>query len=328
MEYKDYYETLGVSRKASKDEIQKAYRKLARKFHPDVSKEPDAETRFKELSEAYEVLKDPEKRAKYDQYGSAWKQARRSGSPPPGWEGVPFDFGDFAGAGGRGGGFRFEGAGPEGFSGSGFSDFFEMLFGGAGGGFRPGARGASGFGGGGSPQGADQEATITLTLEEAARGGTREISLTDPAGQQKTLSVKIPPGVKPGGKIRLSGQGAAGPGGGARGDLYLKVDLVPHPHLRLEGANLYTTVPIAPWEAALGGQASVPTLNGSETIRIPAGTSSGRKVRLRGKGFPRGQGGPGDLFAELRIVVPDEPSEKERELYQQLKAASEFDPRA
>ena len=323
MEYKDYYETLGVERSAGKDEIQKAYRKLARKYHPDVSKVEDAETRFKEINEAYEVLKDPEKRKKYDQFGSAWKQARQSGSPPPGWEGIPFDFSQFSGQGGRqGGGFHFEG-GP----GSGFSDFFEMLFGGAAGGA------GAGFGGGrgrrpAARKGADQETTITLSLEEAARGGQREIALTDGSGQTKTLSVKIPPGVKPGGRIRLSGQGAAGAGGGPAGDLYLKVELVPHPALRLQGTDLHTTVPIAPWEAALGGQATVPTLNGAETIKIPAGTSSGRKVRLRGKGFPRPKDGAGDLYAEFRIVVPEEPSAEERTLYEQLKEVSDFEPRS
>ncbi len=325
MEYKDYYDTLGVSRGASKDEIQKAYRKLARKYHPDVNKDPEAEARFKEINEAYEVLKDPDKRKKYDRFGSAWKQARQTGSPPPGWEGVQFDFGDLGG-GGRG--FRFEG-GPGGFGASGFSDFFEMLFGG-GGGFHPGA----GPGAGAGPRaprsrsGADQEARITLTLEEAARGGNREITLTDPGGERKTLSVKIPPGVQPGGRIRLSGQGSAGPGGGPSGDLYLKVDVAPHPKLRLQGSDLHTTVPIAPWEAVLGGRATVPTLNGSETIKIPPGTSSGQRVRLRNKGFPRRGGEAGDLYAELRIVVPDEPSNRERELYEKLRDAADFEPRA
>ncbi len=329
MEYKDYYETLGVARGASKDEIQKAYRKLARKYHPDVSKLDDTETKFKEINEAYEVLKDPDKRKKYDQFGSAWKQARQGGSPPPGWEGIPFDFSQFTGAGGAGGhrgGFHFEGGGV---GGSGFSDFFEMLFGGAGGG--PGAAGA-GFGGRRgrhqvARQGADQETTITLTLEEAARGGKRELALTDGGGQTKTLSVKIPPGVKPGGRIRLAGQGAAGAGGGQPGDLYLRVELAPHPSLRLQGTDLHTTVPIAPWEAALGGRATVPTLDGEETIKIPEGTSSGRKVRLRGKGFPRSKEGAGDLYAEFRIVVPEELSDEERTLYERLQEISDFEPR-
>lgn len=332
MDYKDYYEILGVPRSASKEEIQKAYRKLARKYHPDVSKEADAEAKFKELSEAYEVLKDPEKRKKYDRFGSAWKQARQTGQPPPGWEGIHFDFG---GGPGGGGGFRFEGAGP-GFGGSGFSDFFEMLFGQ--GGMGGGRRGA-GFGGGRaggfrpagegpSMKGQDQEAPLTLTLEEAARGGKREISLSDPrTGESKTLSVTIPPGVKPGGRIRLAGQGAPGPAGGPPGDLFLKVDVTPHPKLRLEGSHLHTTVPIAPCEAALGGRATVPTLNGTVQVKIPPGTSSGRRIRLRGKGFPGRKGAAGDLFAEFRIVVPEELSEKERKLYEDLKEASGFDPR-
>lgn len=326
MDYKDYYETLGVARDASKEQIQKAYKKLARKLHPDVSKEPDAESRFKDLTEAYEVLKDPEKREKYDRFGSAWKQARQTGQPPPGWEGTQFDFGNLGG-----GGFRFESSGP-GFGGSGFSDFFEMLFGGAGGarGFGGAGRGAGGgmggFRAGGGPgrrPGADQEATITLTLEEAARGGRRELSLSDPAGGAKTLTVKIPPGVKPGGRIRLAGQGSQGAGGGPAGDLYLKVEVLPHPSLRLRGSDLHATVPIAPWEAALGGEAEVPTLNGTARVRIPPGTSSGRRIRLRGKGFPARKGESGDLFAEFRIVVPDELSDRERELYEKLKETAE-----
>ncbi len=328
MDYKDYYETLDVARDASQQDIQKAYRKLARKYHPDVSKVADAETRFKEIGEAYEVLKDPEKRKKYDQFGQAWNQARQTGAPPPGWEGVQFDFGQ------GGGGFRFEGAGPGGFGGaSGFSDFFEMLFGQAGMGGSRGAR-AGGFGGrpGARPaarRGSDQEASITLSLEEAAHGGRRELTLTDPAsGETKTLAVKIPPGVKPGGRIRLSGQGLPGAGGGPAGDLYLRAEVLPHPRLQLEGPNLLTVVPIAPWEAVLGGEAEVPTLNGAARIKIPAGTSSGKRIRLRGKGFPHPKGEPGDLYAELRIVVPEKPSDAERELYEKLKAASDFDPRA
>jgi curved DNA-binding protein len=321
LEYKDYYQTLGVSRSASKDEIQKAYRKLARKYHPDVSKEPQAEAKFKEINEAYEVLKDPDKRKKYDQFGSAWKHSGRAGSPPPGWEGVRFDFGDLGGG------------GAGGFGASGFSDFFEMLFGG-GGGF-PGARPGSGPGAapGRGPRGprphagADQDATITMTLEEAAQGGQREITLTDPGGETRTLSVKIPAGVKPGSRIRLSGQGGHGSGGGSRGDLYLKVDLAPHPAFRLRGTDLHTTVPITPWEAVLGGRAEIPTLNGSATIKIPPGTSSGRRIRLRGKGFPRPEDEAGDLFAELRIVVPDQLSDREKELYRALRDASDFDPR-
>ncbi len=322
MEYKDYYETLGVARDASQPDIQKAYRKLARKYHPDVSKEADAENRFKEIGEAYEVLKDPEKRKKYDQFGQAWNQARQTGAPPPGWEGVQFDFGQGAGAGGFGGA-------------SGFSDFFEMLFGQAGMGGMGGFRGAgtAGFGRrpGGRPaprRGSDQEASISLTLDEAAHGGRRELTLTDPAsGETKTLAVKIPPGVKPGGRIRLSGQGLPGAGGGPAGDLYLRIEVLPHPRLQLEGTNLLAVVPIAPWEAALGGEAEIPTLNGSARIKIPPGTSSGRRIRLRGKGFPRPKGEAGDLYAELRIVVPEEATATEKELYEKLKEVSGFDPR-
>jgi len=318
LEYKDYYEILGVARDAPKEEVQKAYRKLARKYHPDVSKEPDAEAKFKEINEAYEVLKDPDKRKKYEQFGSAWKQASRTGSPPPGWEGVHFDFGDL---GDLGGGFRFEGG--QGFGGSGFSDFFEMLFGGAGGGFRPGAGGGQHGPRIRGHRGADQEATLSLPLEEAARGARKEITVTGPDGRPKTLAVSIPPGVKPGGKIRLAGQGAAGVGSGKPGDLYLRVEIAPHPSLRLDGKDLYTTVSIAPWQAALGGQATVPTLNGTETIKVPPGTSSGRKVRLRGRGFPSPKGDPGDLYAELRIVVPETLSDEERELYEKLRDAAD-----
>lgn len=338
VEFKDYYQTLGVERGASKEEIQKAYRKLARKYHPDVSKEENAEDRFKEISEAYEVLKDSEKRQKYDQFGSAWKQARQTGRTPPGFEGFHFDFGSP----GAGGGFRFEGD-PSAFSGmggSGFSDFFEALFGGQrgarGAGGRGGFGGFGGAGGQGRPgrpdqgvgRGADQEATIALGLEEAARGGKREIGLSDPTtGGTKNLAVNVPPGVKPGSKIRLQGQGSPGPGGGPAGDLYLKVEVLPHPHLRLEGHDLHTTVPIAPWEAALGGRAEVPTLDGPLTVKVPAGSSSGRRIRLKGKGFPRRKGEAGDLFAELRVVVPESLSDEERELYEKLAAVSSFDPR-
>lgn len=332
MEFKDYYKTLGVERGASKEEIQKAYRKLARKYHPDVSKEENAEDRFKEVSEAYEVLKDADKRQKYDQFGSAWKQARQTGQPPPGFEGFQFDFGS---GGGPGGGFRFSGdpSAFGGMGGSGFSDFFEALFGGQGGarGFG-GPRGGAGFGGrsgrAATARGSDQEAPISLGLEEAARGGRREITLQDPTtGGSKSLSVSIPPGVKPGSKIRLQGQGAPGMGGGPAGDLYLKVELLPHPRFELDGQDLRTTVPITPWEAALGGRAEVPTLNGEVTIRVPAGTSSGRRIRLKGKGFPRRKGEAGDLFAELRIVVPEEIGDEERELYEKLAEVSSFEPR-
>jgi curved DNA-binding protein len=323
LDFKDYYATLGVKKDASQDEIQKAYRKLARKFHPDVNKDPAAEAKFKEIGEANEVLKDPEKRKKYDQFGSAWNSRQSGGAPPPGWEGMPFDFS------GMGGGGGFQGGGAEGFS-----SFFDMLFG-SGAGRRGGPGGGfPGFGGGpggGARGGADAEAELPLTLEEANRGGTREISFTDGAtGERKTLSVRIPPGVRSGQKIRLSGQGQAGRGGAA-GDLFLKIDVLPDPRFRVEGADLHTSVPVAPWEAALGGEAEVDTLDGSVRVRVPAGSSSGRKIRLRGKGLARknGSGEPerGDLIAELRIVVPETLTDRERELFEQLAEASEFEAR-
>ena len=319
MEYRDYYQTLGVARDASKDEVQKAYRKLARKFHPDVNKAEEAEAKFKEINEAYEVLKDPEKRSKYDQFGSAWKQAQASGSPPPGFEDVFSAFG--FGGGGRRGGFRTGGGG------SGFSSFFEMLFGTEG----PTRttwswRGApSGFEQP-SPAG-DEEATLSLTLEEAARGGERQLTLSDATGGQRTLTVRIPAGVKDGQRIRLAGQ-AGQRGAGARGNLYLKVRLLPHPVFRFEDGQLVTSLPVTPWEAALGAEADVPTLAGPVRIKIPPHSSSGRRIRLRGKGYPRPRGEAGDLIAELRVVVPQELSEAETELYRKLGELSTFEPRA
>ncbi len=321
MEYKDYYANLGVKKDASQDDIQKAYRKLARKLHPDVNKDPAAEMKFKEIGEAYEVLKDPDKRKKYDQYGSAWKRAQQGGgSPPPGWEGgMPFgqgfegfDFGGFSGSGG-----------PEGFS-----SFFEMLFGGGGPG-GAGRRSARGFGGRGAPggggSGGDTEAQISLSLEEATRGGNREITLVDPAsGQRRTLSVRIPEGIRPGQKIRLAGQGQPGPNGSQGGDLFLKVDIQPDSRFRIEGSDLHTTVPVTPWEAALGGEAEVETPTGPVRVRVPAGSSSGRKIRLRGRGLSAGKGEKGDLLGEIRIVVPDHLSDRERALFEQLAEESEF----
>jgi curved DNA-binding protein len=320
LDYKDYYAILGVKKDASQEDIQKAYRKLARKYHPDVNKAPEADVKFKEIGEAYEALKDPEKRQKYDQFGSAWKRAQQTGSPPPGWEGIHFDFGDLGGQ-----GFDFGG-------GEGFSSFFEMLFGGAGGRRGRGAgAGFEGFGGGfgGQRGGGDTEATIHLTLEEALRGGKREITLSDPnTGQRKTLSVKIPEGVRAGQRIRLGGQGQPGAGGGPAGDLYLRIEIEPDPRFRVEGSDLHTSVPVAPWEAALGGDAEVQTLDGPVRVKIPPGSSTGRKIRLRGRGLPKADGEKGDLLAEIRIVVPEKLSERERELFEQLADASSFRARA
>lgn len=327
MDYKDYYATLSVKKDASQDEIQKAYKKLARKFHPDVNKDPQAEVKFKEIGEAYEVLKDPDKRQKYDQYGSAWNRARQSGGGggvPPGWnvhygEGGGFDFNDFGGMGG-GGGDRF-------------SSFFDMLFGGGGpGGARRGAAaggpgGFGNFGGQGVQQGGNAEAALPLSVEEAVQGGEKEISLSDPAtGQRRSLSVKIPAGVRSGQKIRLAGQGSPGLGGQA-GDLLLKVEIQPDSRFKVDGADIHTTVSVTPWEAALGGEAEVETPTGPVRVKIPAGSSSGRKIRLRGRGLSQQGGAKGDLLAEIRVVVPDPLSDRERELFEQLAAESEFRPR-
>ena len=314
MDYKDYYATLGVKKDASQDEIQKSYRKLARKFHPDVNKAPEAEVKFKEIGEAYEVLKDPDKRKKYDQFGSNWN--RMGGGPPPGWENINFGNGgfDFRNFGGGGGG----GA-------AGFSDFFEMLFGagGAGGRRRGGGAGFDpGFGAGAPQGGGDVEATLTISVAEAVRGGTREIAIADPnTGQRRTLSVRIPEGVRAGQKIRLAGQGNPGAGGPA-GDLLLKIEIAPDTRYRVEGSDLHAHVPVSPAEAALGGEAEVETPTGTLRVKIPAGSSSGRKIRLRGRGLSQPGGGKGDLLAEIRIVVPENLTDRERELYEQLAEAS------
>jgi len=340
VEFKDYYQILGVERGASEEDVQRAYRKLARKYHPDISKEAGAEDRFKEIGEAYEVLKDPEKRQKYDRFGTAWKQAQqRGGGAPPGWQNVRVEYGpgwdfDFGGA---------EGGGP----GADFSSLFEQLFGGAAGaagfgggaGRRAGRAGGGPFAGfrtagvrGGAPfarPGADVEAEIELTLEEAAQGGRRELTITDPtSGESTTVQVTIPAGIRPGQRLRLAGKGGAGHGGGKAGDLYLKVGVRRHPRFRLDGRDLHVELPVAPWEAALGGEAEVPTLDGSQRVKIPAGTSSGRRIRLRGKGFP-GAGGKdgGDLYAEVTIAVPRTLSDRERELFTELAEASGFRPR-
>ncbi len=308
MDFKDYYQTLGVDKGASSDVIQRAYKKLARKFHPDVNQAAGAEDRFKEISEAYEVLKDPKKRRTYDQFGSAYKQAP-GGGPPPGWEG--FDFGGVGGA-------------------SGFSNFFEGLFGGSGrrggggGGFRFDFGGMGGRPGAGPSRGQDQEAKLVLGLSEAARGGQHDLSLGDAiSGQMRTHKVNIPAGVRTGQRIRLPGRGAVGANGVA-GDLYLKIELKPHPRFRLEGKDLHTTVAVTPWEAALGAEVKVSTLEGLVTVRIPAGASTGRKIRLRGKGFPSGKGDPGDLYAEIQIAIPKTLSDEERHLYQELAKVSTF----
>ncbi|MGE3539384.1 MAG: DnaJ C-terminal domain-containing protein [Candidatus Tectimicrobiota bacterium] len=312
MEFKDYYTVLGVAKNASQDDIQREYRKLARTYHPDVNKTAEAEEKFKDIGEAYEVLKDPDKRAKYDRYGAAWKAAQQSGgTPPPGYEDVWFDLG-------KTGDFFFAGS-------SGFSSFFEQLFGAASG--RPRAS-AGPQGWNWQRPGADREAPLALTLEEAAYGGEREVALSGSAsGTQKTYRVHIPQGIRPGQRIRLAGQGEPGSGSGKAGDLYLTVDLLPHPLFRLEGKDLYTTLPVTPWEAALGAEVTLPTLDGAVNVKVPAGSSSGRKIRLRGKGFPGLQGGTGDLYAEISVRVPETLSAEEKKLFEQLADVSQFTPR-
>ncbi|MDP6778681.1 MAG: DnaJ C-terminal domain-containing protein [Candidatus Latescibacteria bacterium] len=323
MEFKDYYQILGVPRNASRDEIQKAYRKLAREYHPDVNKEAGAEARFKEIGEAHDVLKDPDKRAKYDRYGAAWKAAEQGGQAPPGFENIRFDFG-------MGGMRGFAGA-QGGESGS-FFDILEHLFGGSAMGRGPRGGPQPGFGGVGGgygmpAQGADQEARIGLSLEEAAEGGKRKMTLTDPdTGQSKTLMVSIPRGVLPGQRIRLSGQGGSGGPTGRPGDLYLVTDVRPHPDFRLEDRDLHCTLRITPWEAALGATVTMKALDSSVRLRVPAGSSSGRRIRLKGKGFP-GKDDPGDLYAEVQIAVPEELSEAEREAYEMLAEVSASPPR-
>lgn len=321
MDYKDYYATLGVAKDASQSDIQKAYRKLARKFHPDVNKAPEAETKFKEINEAHEVLKDEEKRAKYDQFGSNWKQAQQTGSPPPGFEDMYTVFTSGGGGGGRG----FD------YGGEGFSSFFDMLFGGGFGGPGQGGHRATWSTGPAGPTrqaGADHEASISLTLAEAASGGERELTLTDPTtGRHKTLRVKIPKGIRAGQKIRLPGQGGAGMGDSSRGHLFLNVDVLPDSRYRLEGNDLHADLSVTPWEAALGGQAKVRTLEGDVTVKIPAGSSCGRKIRLKEKGFPASKGPAGDLYAKIRIVVPKELTKEEEDLFQQLSETSEFKAR-
>jgi len=313
MEYHDYYKTLDVSRTATADEIKRAYRKLARKFHPDVSKEKNAEARFKEVAEAYEVLKDPEKRAAYDQLGSDYRGGQ-SFNPPPEW--------------GRGGGFR---PGPGGDD-AGFSDFFSSLFGDHGGlgGTGPGPRGGARFRG----RGEDRRARLDLSLEEAYSGVSRQFSLQHAeAGErggmalkERTLRVQVPAGVTAGQVIRLAGQGEAGMGGGPAGDLLLEVALEPHRLYAVEGRDVTLALPIAPWEAALGATVSTPTLGGPVELRIPAGARTDQKMRLRGRGLPGDP--PGDQYVLFKIVTPPAATPRAKELYEQLRSELPFDPRA
>ena len=326
MRFKDYYEVMGVPRAATPDEVKRAYRKLARKFHPDVSKEKNAEERFKELQEAYEVLKDPEKRAAYDQLGANWRQGQEF-RPPPDW-GKGFEFSARRGRAGSGP----HTTGPEAAD---FSDFFSELFGarspfggpGAGGFETPG-RARRGF----SAAGQDHVARVELDLEDAYRGGARTIDLRTPeltpeghvTAKPRTLRVSIPAGVVEGQQIRLAGQGSPGLGGGPSGDLYLEVNFRPHPLFKLDGRDVTVQLPVAPWEAALGESVSVPTLGGAVDMKLPPGARAGQRLRLRGRGLPGPT--PGDQYVVLRIVLPPD-SPKAREFFSRMKQELPFDPR-
>lgn len=308
---KDYYDILGVGRTASDADIKKAYRRLARKYHPDVSKEPDSEQRFKEMKEAYDVLRNPEKRAAYDQFGHNWQGRPDVGRGASREYQSPF------------GGMSFDGAEP-------FGDIFDQIFG-------RGGSGGHGFERGFASRrrdGDNLQAKIQLTIEEACSGGTRQVTLDLPSSDAggrivtttRTLNVRIPKGVTAGQKIRLADQGSAGIGrGAARGDLYLEVDILPHRYFRLEGRDIHVDVPVTPWEAALGRTVKVPTLGGDVDLRIPAGSSSGKKLRLKGRGFPGHP--PGDQYAHLQIVLPRETSASARTLYEALERLHSFDPR-
>ena len=315
MNYKDYYKIMGVARDASQDEIRRVYRRLARKYHPDVSKEANAEERFKEVQEAYEVLKDPEKRAAYDQLGSDWRSGQEF-RPPPDW-GRGFEFSSAFGRGAE--------------QDSGFSDFFASLFGAESpfGQHRGPGRRAGGF----SSAGEDHVAKIQIDLEDAFRGGTQTIELKSPhLGEDgrvlvkpRTLRVTVPAGVIEGQRIRLARQGSAGLGGGPAGDLYLEIGFRPHPLYQVEGRDVTLTLPIAPWEAALGATVQTPTLAGPVELRIPSGAKTDQKLRLKGRGLPGTT--PGDQYAVLKIVLPPATTPEARALFEKMKQEMPFDPR-
>jgi curved DNA-binding protein len=308
MEYVDYYAELGIPRDAPQDEIGPAFKKLARKYHPDVNKEPGAEDRFKRIVEAHEVLKDPESRKKYDRFGSAWN---RVGNAPEADDPLGRARGQ------RGPRVRADEAGARGFS-----EIFEAMFG------RGAPRG--GFGGvpGGAPEsmaeaGDDLDVRVQLTLEEALEGGEREVRLSEAGGKSRTLRVTLPKGVREGQRMRLKGQGHKGVGGGPPGDLFLHLELKPHERFTLEGDDIRTLVEVAPWTATLGGEVRVQTLENAVMVKVPAGSSSGRKIRLRNKGWPT-KDGRGDLYAEVRVMVPKTLTDKERAAWEKLAAVSDF----
>lgn len=314
MEYKDYYKILGVERNAPQDEIKRAYRKMARTYHPDVNKEEGAEAKFKDAGEAYEVLKDPEKRAAYDQLGANWQQGQQF-RPPPNWDA----------------GFEFSGGGYTGAEGAQFSDFFEELFGG----MRAGRAGA-GFAGQREfhAQGQDHHAKVVIDLRDAYAGAKRTITLRVPqvdaqghvAVKDRTLSVTIPKGIREGQHIRLAGQGGPGLGKGTAGDLYLEVRFAPDPVFHIEGKDVYLDLPVAPWEAALGASVKAPTPEGAVMLKIPPGSTKGRTMRLKGRGLPGSP--PGDMHAVLKIVLPPADTDKAKEVYKEMERELPFNPRA
>jgi len=311
MEYKDYYQIMGVARDATQAEIKQAYRKLARQYHPDVSKETGAEARFKEIGEAYEVLKDPEKRAAYDRLGERWKNGQEF-QPPPGWDQ----------------GFEFHGRQFSQADASQFSSFFESLFG------RRYKSGGSGHAQGFNLKGQDSHARISIDLDDVFQGAVRSLMLQHtelgadgrPQIKERTLNVRIPKGIRQGQHIRLAGQGSAGQGQGKAGDLYLEVMLKPHPLYKVDGKNISMELPVSPWEAALGETVQVPTPKGSVDLKIPADSQSGQKLRLKGLGIPGTP--PGDLYVDLKIVLPPADNEQTKDLYLEMKQKMAFNPRA
>ncbi len=313
MEYKDYYKIMGLVKTATKDEVKRAYKKLARKFHPDVSKEKNAEAKFKELGEAYEVLKDPEKRAAYDQLGEHWKNGAGN-TPPPDWNA----------------GFEFSGGNFTGANASEFSDFFESLFGRQ---HRPDAS-TRNYNDQFHAQSNDRHAKVMIDLEDAYQGTTRSLSLKMPQTDQQghlinkthTLNVKIPKGVKAGQRIRLAGQGSPTIGNTKQGDLYLEIEFNKHRFFQVSERDIFLDLPVTPWEAALGGTVSVPTLGGKVELKIPADSQAGKKLRLKGRGLP---GSPkGDQYVILKLVIPPAKTVEDKQLYEKMAQIMAFNPRA
>lgn len=307
MDYKDYYAVLGVDRQATPDQIKQAYRRLAHKYHPDISKEANAEEKFKNLQEAYDVLKDAEKRKAYDELGANWK-AGQDFRPPPDWQQKHQDFR------------------PEDMEG--FSDFFSELFG------RGGRRGGGGGFEGYQQRGGDQHAKVLITLEEAFHGGTRTLQFQVPSVDEqgrvqqsvRTIKVTIPKGATQGQQLRLAGQGSPGMGGAPAGDLYLEIDIEPHALYTLQGRDVYLTLPVAPWEAALGADIKVPTLGGAVGLKLAPASQAGQKLRLRGRGMP-GKPEAGDQYAILQIMTPTPNTDEQRSLYQKMAETMPFNPR-